>query len=41
MRDYWFTKELLQATGIAFIVLSLIGVGLAMWLPNLQIAAEA
>jgi hypothetical protein len=34
MRDYWLTKDLLQATGIAFIVLSLIGVALALWLPK-------
>lgn len=34
MRDYWLIKDLLQATGIAFIVLSLIGVGLALWLPR-------
>ena len=34
MRDYWLTKDLLQATGIAFIVLSLIGIALALWLPK-------
>lgn len=34
MRDYWLTKDLLQATGIAFIVLSLIGIGLAFALPK-------
>lgn len=34
MRDYWLTKDLLQATGIAFIVLSLVGIGLALALPK-------
>ena len=34
MRDYWFTQDLLQAAGIGFIVLALVGVGLALWLPK-------
>ena len=34
MRDYWLTKDLLQAAGIGFILLSLIGLGLALWLPR-------
>ncbi len=34
MRDYWLTKDLLQATGMAFNVLSLGGMGLALWLPS-------
>lgn len=34
MRDYWLTKELLQAAGIGFVLLALIGIGLALWLPK-------
>lgn len=34
MRDYWLTKELLQAAGIGFLLLALIGIGLALWLPK-------
>ena len=34
MRDYWLTKDLLQATGIVFIVVSLLAIGLALWLPK-------
>lgn len=34
MRDYWFTQDLLQAAGIGFILLSLAGIGLALWLPK-------
>jgi hypothetical protein len=34
MRDYWLTKDLLQAAGIGFVLLALIGIGLALWLPK-------
>jgi hypothetical protein len=34
MRDYWLTKDLLQAAGIGFLLLALIGIGLALWLPK-------
>lgn len=34
MRDYWFTQDLLRAAGIGFILLSLAGIGLALWLPK-------
>ncbi len=34
MRDYWLTKDLLLAAGIGFILLSLVGIGLALWLPK-------
>jgi hypothetical protein len=34
MRDYWLTQELLQAVGIGFLLLALIGIGLALWLPK-------
>ncbi|WP_431098592.1 hypothetical protein [Polaromonas aquatica] len=34
MRDYWLTKDLLQAAGIGFLLLALIGTGLALWLPK-------
>jgi hypothetical protein len=34
MRDYWLTKDLLQAAGIGFLLLAAIGIGLALWLPK-------
>jgi hypothetical protein len=34
MRDYWLTKDLLQVVGIGFVLLALIGIGLALWLPK-------
>lgn len=34
MRDYWLTKDLLQAAGIGFVLLAFIGIGLAIWLPK-------
>jgi hypothetical protein len=34
MRDYWLTKDLLQAAGIGFLLLAAISIGLALWLPK-------
>jgi hypothetical protein len=34
MRNYWLTQDLLQAVGIGFLLLALIGIGLALWLPK-------
>jgi hypothetical protein len=34
MRDYWLTQELLKTAGFGFIALSLLGIGLALWLPK-------
>lgn len=34
MRDYWLTKELLQAAGLSFALMALIGIGMALWLPK-------
>lgn len=34
MRDYWLTKELLQAAGIGFVLFALTSIGLALWLPK-------
>jgi hypothetical protein len=34
MRDYWLTQDLLKAAGIGFIALSLLGIGLVLWLPK-------
>ncbi|WP_411878272.1 hypothetical protein [Polaromonas sp. YR568] len=34
MRNYWLTQDLLQAVGVGFLLLALIGIGLALWLPK-------
>ena len=34
MRDYWLTQDLLKAAGLGLIALSLVGVGMALWLPK-------
>lgn len=34
MRDYWLVQEILKASGFLFIGLSLLGIGLALWLPK-------
>ena len=34
MSDYWLTQEILRASGFGFLVLALLGIGLALWLPK-------
>jgi hypothetical protein len=34
MRDYWLTQDLLKAAGFGFMALSVLGIGLALWLPK-------
>jgi hypothetical protein len=34
MRDYWLTQDILRAVGVGMMLLIILGVGLALWLPK-------